>query len=220
MAKATDPTEPVIGELRLDDLAEGFPGDLGPHERCDGLRFIDLDLGDRDLTGATLSECELLGCDLHETRLNLARVVETRIVRANAPVLKAPRSAWHDVRLDSSRLGAVELYEAEVDTVAVTGSKLSFVNLRGAKLKDVLFEDVVIDELDLSQATAERVAFRDCRIDTLLLHGARLTHLDLRGTELHTFGGLESARGAIVSPEQLLDLAPVMAAHLGIDVTG
>ncbi|WNM27246.1 pentapeptide repeat-containing protein [Demequina capsici] len=205
--------------LALDDLAEGFPGDLTPHDRCDGLRFADVDLAGRDLTGTTIAECELTGCDLHETRLDLSRILETRIVRANAPVLKAARSTWHEARIESSRLGAVELYEAELDTFAITRSKLSFVNLRGATLKDVTLTDCVIDELDLSQATAERIAFRDCRIDTLLLHGARLQHVDLTGADLHTIGGLDSARGIVVSSEQLLDLAPVMAAHLGIIVS-
>ncbi len=217
---STKDTAPVIGDLHLDDLAEGFPGDLSPRDRAEGLRFADLDLDGLDLTGATLAECELAGCSLHETNLTLSRMLESRLVRANAPVLKAARSTWHDVRIEASRLGAVELYESEIDTVEISGSKLSFVNLRRARLKDVLLSDCVIDELDLSQATAERVAFVDCQVDTLLLQGARLTHVDLRGAELHTIGGLESARGAIVSAEQLLDLAPVMAAHLGIAVEG
>lgn len=204
--------------MRLDHLVEGYAGDPGPHESCDGLRFVDVDLTGRDLTGAMFTECELVGVRANEAQLRASRLVETRLERLDAPVLHSSRTTWHEVRLESSRLGAVEMYESELRNVAITGCKLSYLNLRGANLRDVLFTDCVIDELDLDQATAERVAFHDCRIDTLQVHGARLTDVDLRGADLSVVGGLDSLRGAVIDAEQLLMLASAFAQHLGVRV--
>jgi uncharacterized protein YjbI with pentapeptide repeats len=90
------------------------------------------------------------------------------------------------------------------------------VNLRGARLTDVSFGDCVIDELDLGGATLQRAAFPGTRIGRLLAPEARLTDVDLRGARVDDIEGVEGLRGATVSLDQLLDLAPTLAARLGI----
>jgi hypothetical protein len=42
--------------------------------------------------------------------------------------------------------------------------------------------------------------------------------VDLSGAKLRSLVGVESLRGAIVSHEQLVDLAPLLAAELGLEV--
>jgi hypothetical protein len=42
--------------------------------------------------------------------------------------------------------------------------------------------------------------------------------VDLSGARLRSLVGVESLRGAIVSHEQLVDLAPILAEHLGLEV--
>jgi uncharacterized protein YjbI with pentapeptide repeats len=48
--------------------------------------------------------------------------------------------------------------------------------------------------------------------------GASLEEVDLSGASLGSIVGVESLRGAIMSDTQLADLAPVLAAQLGITV--
>jgi uncharacterized protein YjbI with pentapeptide repeats len=120
--------------------------------------------------------------------------------------------------VDTSRFGAVEMFDSELQSVRVTGSKLSFVNLRSSTLRDVAFEHCVIDELDLGQARAERVSFTDCTISAILLDHARLSHVDLRGLDLTRISGVEFLRGAAITPAQAMDLSGVFAGHLGISV--
>ena len=50
------------------------------------------------------------------------------------------------------------------------------------------------------------------------MSGARLTDVDLSGARLSTIVGIESLRGATISAAQMLDLAPLLAAHLGLRV--
>ena len=54
------------------------------------------------------------------------------------------------------------------------------------------------------------------RIDRLDCTGAKLADVDLRGARLTDIGNIEGLRGASISIEQLLDLAPALAERLGI----
>jgi hypothetical protein len=55
-------------------------------------------------------------------------------------------------------------------------------------------------------------------MDELNVTGATLSRVDLSGVRLRSLIGVESLRGAIVSRRQLLDLAPVLAAQLGLEI--
>jgi uncharacterized protein YjbI with pentapeptide repeats len=46
-----------------------------------------------------------------------------------------------------------------------------------------------------------------------------LQHVDLRGADLSDIAGLNALRGATISSSQLAQLAPLLAADRGIDVS-
>ena len=99
------------------------------------------------------------------------------------------------------------------------GTRLGgYVNLAGAQLQDVVFEGCEIDSLDLRGAELETVTLLDSRVDELNVAGATLSAVDLSGARLRTLIGVESLRGAIISHAQLVDLAPLLAAQVGLEV--
>lgn len=161
-----------------------------------------------------------MGVTAHTTVLTHARIIETRIERLNAPVLDATRSTWRDVELSGSRLGALDVYDAEIRSTRIVGSKFDWINLRSSTLEDVLFEDCTIDELDLGGVTATRVAFVNCRASSVSLVHARLKDVDLRGLEMGAISNLEGMSGATLNAQQVTELAPAFASHLGIRVEG
>ncbi|GAA3773919.1 pentapeptide repeat-containing protein [Microbacterium kribbense] len=213
-------TGPVIEPLTLAGLDDGDAGALVAQGMYDATRYADADISGSDLSGASFTECELAAITAHETQLRAARFVQTRIQRLNAPVFTAARAVFRESELSHSRMGSIELYDAEIQSTAITGCKLGFANLRAARLQDVQFTDCTIDELDLSRAELTRVAFRDCTVDTLRLDGARLRHVDLRGLDLHIIAGLEGMAGATISSTQATLMAPLLAEHLRITVDG
>ncbi len=212
--------QPVLERLVLPDLEEAEARQLAAQQSHDGLRLVGADLTGADLTGATLAECELIDVTAHTTVLQHARLIETRIQRLHAPVLDATRSTWRDVELSGSRIGALDVYDAEIRSTRITGSKFDWINLRSSTLEDVLFEDCSIDELDLGGITASRVAFVGCRVGSLALPHARLEDVDLRGLEIGAIGNLEGLAGATLDTRQVIDLAPALAGHLRIRVEG
>lgn len=85
-------------------------------------------------------------------------------------------------------------------------------------MQDVRFSDCEIDELDLTNARVQRLAFSKTDVAGLNITGAKLSHVDLRTLDLRQITGLEGIRGATLTPEQVLELAPVFARLYGIVV--
>ena len=209
---------PALDPLRLHGLESApAPEAAGTF---DGLRFDGESFDGTDLQGSTFLECEFSSVSMTDTGLRGARFLECRSAGLFAPVFRAPRATFRDVVLEGSRLGSAELYDNGWTNVHVDGGKLDYVNLRSSRLTDVLFSGCMIEELDLDGVHATRVAFRDCRIGALNLTGAVLKDVDLRSTELRSITHLPGLQGATIDDGQLMMLAPLLAANLGLRVEG
>jgi uncharacterized protein YjbI with pentapeptide repeats len=211
---------PRIDPLVLRDLEDSPADVLDAYASLEGLRFEGADVSSRDLQGIALDECELVDVMAHETDLQDARLSEVRIERLNAPALKAGRMSLHGAEVSASRIGALELFDADLDSVVLTGCKLDWLNLRGAHLVDVVLRDCTITELDLGEADATRLCLENCRAEAVNFTGARLADADLRGLETGALAGIGGMRGAVVSVAQATAWAEDFASHLGIRVSG
>lgn len=215
---AASPRPPVLTAPDLSRLRDGAADELAAGEMVEDLR-----LAEADLSGAGLSAISLLSCRFSEvfaddTDLTAARLVDCRLERLSSTYLHSPRSTWRAVELTGSRIGAWEIYDADLESVLIEDCRLGFANLAGTTLRDILIRSTRIDELDLSGIEAERVRFEDCRAGTLRLRGGSLSDVDLRGLEMRVVSGVSSLAGATISGEQLTELAPLLAQHLGLRV--
>lgn len=205
-------------ELALPALTPHADGPLAPHGDYDAVSFTDLDLSEQNANNARLLDCALLRCRADGVQLRRARFVETLVADLQATTLDLGESVWRDSLVSGGRIGAVAASSAKLSRVRFRGVKLDFLNLRGATLQDVVFQDCVLGEVDASDAALTDVDFVGGRLDSFSVRNAVLTRVDLRGATLQTLSGLDHLRGAIVSAAQLLDLAPLLADHLGIVV--
>ncbi len=199
-------------------VLESFDGPLEPGGDYDGLHLVDLDLTGQAAPGARFIDCVLERCRLDGVRLDGARLVSTRLVEVQATALDLKGAALQDVELVGSRIGALQLFDGRLDRVRVDGGKYDDVNLRAAKVRDLTLDGCVLGMLDLSGATVNGLGTHQVRTDRLDVGSASLRRVDLRGAELRGVDGLAGLRGATVSAQQLLELSPVMAAHLGLTV--
>jgi len=209
---------PRIDAPDLGVLEDGTLDVLEPGDDVEGLAFSGSRAETVSLRGGTVSNSTFTDCLVDELDLTSARVVDTRFRQVSVSVLKAARGGLRDVEFDGGRLGAVEAYDASWNSVHVRGCKVNYLNLRAAKLTDLLFTDCVIDELDLAQADIARMRLVGTRVGSLALRQAELRDLDLREAELEQVTGVAGLRGAVVSPLQLMELAPVLAAEIGLRV--
>ncbi|MET9445873.1 pentapeptide repeat-containing protein [Streptomyces cinerochromogenes] len=206
-------------EVRLPALELWGEGELEPDGDYDGVEFRELDLGGQEGAGARFMDCALTGCAVDGTALGRARVLDSVLTGLRGVGTQFAEATFRDVELVDARLGGVQLHGAVLERVVVRGGKIDYLNLREARLKDVVFESCVLVEPDFAGARMERVEFVDCAVRGADFGGATLKDVDLRGAApLEVTRGLDRLSGAVISTGQLLDLAPVLAAALGIRV--
>ncbi|MEU1850310.1 pentapeptide repeat-containing protein [Streptomyces sp. NPDC019990] len=208
-------------EVRLPALQPYRGRVLEPDGDYDSVEFREADFGGQDGTGARFLECALTGCVLDETRMRQARVLDSVLTGVRGVGTDLAEATLRDVELADVRLGGPRLHGAVLERVLIRGGKIDCLNLRTARLRDVVFEGCVLVEPDFGGARLERVEFVDCALKGADLHAATLTDVDLRGAApLEISGGLDRLSGAVISPAQLLELAPTLAAQWGIRVEG
>ncbi|MEV0225758.1 pentapeptide repeat-containing protein [Streptomyces sp. NPDC050704] len=208
-------------EVRLPPLVPYGGGGLEPDGDYDGLEFSAVDFVGQDGAGARFMDCALTGCALDETRLHHARVLDSVLTGIRGVGTDFASATFRDVELVDARLGGVQVHGAVLERVVVRGGKIDYLNLREARLRDVVFEGCVLVEPDFAGARLERVEFVDCVLKGADFSGVSLTDVDLRrAAELDFVRGVDRLAGAVISPGQLVELAGVFAAEMGVRVVG
>ncbi|GHI88299.1 pentapeptide repeat-containing protein [Streptomyces xanthophaeus] len=206
-------------EVRLPELTAWEGGELEPDGDYDGLEFADLDWAGQEGVGARFMDCAVRRCALDEAGLAKARIMDSVLEGVRGVGTDLSGASLRDVEVLDARLGGVQLHGAVLERVVVRGGKIDYLNLRKARLKDVVFEGCVLVEPDFAGAVLERVEFRDCGLRGVDFSGVRMADVDLRGVSvLEITRGVEALAGAVISPGQLFELAPALAAQLGVRV--
>ena len=218
MTKPNDRPPVPPDTIVLPDLVPFEGAALEPEGDYDGLEFADLDLGEQAAENARFRDCRFERCRLDGFAMPRSRVLDCLLVDTHASAVDATESTWRDSIVSGGRIGAFTASGAVWAGIRMRGTKLNFVDLTTARLTDVVFESCVVGELDVGDAQLHAVRFVDCTIDDLNVDGARLTRVDLSRATLRVVRGIASLRGATVGRDQLLELAPLLADHLGIEV--
>lgn len=218
--RATEPVRaPRRPEVRLPDELRADEAGPGPDGDYDGVVFEGAELGGSDASGARFLECAVRDCSLDGARWDRARLLDTVLQAVTGAGAELAGGELRDVELLDVRLGGVQLHGARLSRVLIRGGKIDFLNLRQSSLLDVTFENCVLVEPDFGGATLERVAFPGCSVRGADFSGAHLKDVDLRdAAELQVASGAGRLGGAVISSAQLMDLAPVFAAELGVRV--
>lgn len=206
-------------EVRLPALVAYEGGGLEPDGDYDGVRFDAVDLADESGPGARFMDCALDGCALDRTELARARFIDSVLTGVRGVGTDLAGVALRDVEIVDARLGGVQMHGAVLERVLIRGGKIDYLNLRKARLKDVVFEGCVLSEPDFGEAQLTRVEFRDCVLKRADFSAVRMDSVDLRTVaELDIARGVERLAGAVISPSQLMELAPAFAAQIGVRV--
>ncbi|WP_313813469.1 pentapeptide repeat-containing protein [Glutamicibacter sp.] len=207
---------PKIRNFVLPPLAEGFIGDLAGAGYIDALSFSGIN-DDFAADAARFEECSFNSLNAPTLSLRNARLIQCELTQVSAPVFQGAGVHLNDVRMSHSRFGSADAADSTWDSVVVENCKFGWLNLRGAKLRDVEFRNCQFDELDLGESL--RVRFTDCRTAVLAANQAKMNSVFLQGLDFATVDGITGLRGASISSLQLSGLAEQLASHAGLKIT-
>ncbi len=216
-ARPSRPSEPP-SVIELPELSPFAADWLETGGDYDGLAFEDLDLGGQVALGASFRECRLARCGLDAVGLARTSWSACVLEDVHGVTVDAADSTWREVVVREARIGALSAPGASWTHLRLRGGKIDYLVLAGGRLRDVVIEDCVVGELDLAGAEVRNLAVRGGMVELLDVNAARLARLDLRRTRLGTVRGVGGLHGAVMAPDQLLDLAPLLADHIGIRV--
>lgn len=214
MSQSIAPHPPHL-DFREDWLL-GDPAGLCDEADLDALSFEPLEVEELGIRDARVDGCRFLGLVSEAVDATGAVLRDALFARPEIAVLKAARGRWTDLVHEDGRLGVLEAYGSVWTRVAFRRMKLFYLNLRGCEIVDLMLVGCDIDELDLGDATVRRVSLLDSRVNTLTVHGAKLEAVDLRGGSYSKIVGISNLKGTIIDHELLGELAPLLAASIGI----
>lgn len=213
---ARSPESPVAPRVSPPDL----PEHLEPASASRGADLLAarLDLaGTANLAYASLEQCTI-SADADAVDLTGATILDVAIADARIASLKMRGAGIRRLRIAGGRIGTLDLSEARIDELELRGLRLDYLNLGGAKAADVEVADCTIRTIDLPQAELTRVRFSGTSVDEVDPRGLRAVDVDLRGLDALGFLDANSLRGVTLSSFQVQQLAPLLAAGIGIQV--
>lgn len=145
------------------------------------------------------------------------------------------------VLVEGGDLTGVQSLGADLEHVVLRGCRLTGACWAAGTWTDVLVEDCRADDFALRHVTLERVRFAGCSLQGLDLlesrlhdvlfercdlrradfQGARATRTGLKGCQVEGLQGWEDGlQGLQITVDELLELAPVLAARAGLVLLG
>ncbi|WP_036530475.1 pentapeptide repeat-containing protein [Nocardia sp. CNY236] len=208
----------------LDDLPyarflEAFDGEVELEGDYDCARIRDLEFTELDARSSRFNESALSDLAFTGGTLSYTRFASVWLRRVTMTGTSLSDTSWMDAEIIDSAWAGVELAGAGLRRVTFHDCKFDAVNFRGAALREVTFHDCVLREADFGGARLRSVAFPGSRIDRLAVHRTTMTEVDFRQAATFTVAeGIEALRGAIINRVQLMELAPALAAAVGLQV--
>ena len=168
------------------------------------------------LAALTLDEIRLSDCELSGARIDSLDLIDCQLSGCDVANLGTRRLSARRTVVASSRLTGAAGAGAELTDVVFEGCRMNLVTLRDARLERVVFRDCVLREADLGGMRCDSVVFEDCDLSGVTLTGSRFARSELRSCRLDGLSGVEALRGVAMSDDDVMSLARVLAAALGI----
>ena len=180
--------------------------------------LANLALTDQHANGVTFQTAKLTGVELAGSRLEHLGITDTQLTGCDLANLQSPRASATRAAISTSRLTGIALPEAVLRDVAIRGCRVDLASFGFTRLARVTFEDCLLVQTDFLEAQLESVRFHRCDLTRSDFRGAKLEHCEFRRSDLTDVQGVDSLRGAAMEWPDIIGMAGVWAAALGIEV--
>ena len=173
---------------------------------------------DLRLKSVVINSSLLSKCNFSRTLVERLQLQDCRLEQCDLTASKFAGSSWHVCAVRNTRASGLQLPGSLLKNVHFTNCKLDLANFRMSRLENVIFEGCIVTDLDLYQAKLKDVAFIDCDLENVECSAATMKNVDLTRARIVSIKGLSGLKGAHISSEQLVTLAPYFAQEFGLIV--
>jgi len=208
----------MVDRAALPTLEHAGVVDLVSDAVLDGVEVAGLDLSGIRAARMRLLETAVVDCSADELDTAGLSAVDTFVGDMHLQTWKTQDSTWRDGHFAGMRVGAWLADGTEFIDVVLRDSKVDLLSLRGARITRLTIANCTIETLDVTEAQIADLTITGGAIGELVTANARMSNVEVSATELHLVSDPSYLRGLVISTTQLVDLAPVFAAHMGIAV--
>jgi uncharacterized protein YjbI with pentapeptide repeats len=210
--------------------APKLPGEFTPagdvqrefeHEQTvAAVAYDDVDLEVILAEGVVLDRCSVRRSRFGGGHLPGVRFVDCVVEASDLSNVRAEKARFERVMLTGSRATGLACNGGLLSDVAFVDCKVDLTNWRFARFDVVTFEGCNLTGADFTEADLRGASFTRCDLTGAQFHNATMAGVRFRSCELQGIGGITSWEGAVVHPDDLLELSYILARALGIVVEG
>lgn len=189
-----------------------------------GDRDIDIEdafVNGADFGGATRFEANgsrLEGVLLASAQIAKCEMTDIECRKLEAAALSAPGANLLRVCVMDSRCTGAEFGDGLFKDCVFKNVKFDQAGFRFVRFERVVFENCVLRQADFSNAKLTNVIFSGCDFEGCNFASAMCKDVDVSGQDITLVKSILGLKGATISPEQLIQLAPLLASELGFAV--
>ncbi len=213
MNTVTQPVAPRIA-ARLEVWDED---DTADEVDLDQVEVVSADLTEAtelNTTGSVLSQVFLSGVKLAKTNCT-----DTRFSRLEAAGLRTYKAQLQRVVFENCRMTGADFAEANFEDCVFRNVKLDEAGFRFSRFKRVQFEDCILTNAEFNGAYLNQVKFNGCTFENTSFSAVNCVNVDISDEDITAVRGIVGLKGATISSVQLQQIAPLLAAELGFNVT-
>jgi uncharacterized protein YjbI with pentapeptide repeats len=197
-------------ELPRDDLVE--------EAALACLAFVDLDLSGREAVNVDVAESRLATCRFGQGRFDRVSMSDCELIGCDLANLQARDSSMVRTSVTSCRVTGLSWGAGLLKDVRWEGCRADMSAFRFARFTRVLFTGCDLRQVDFQNADLRGVRFEDCDLSGAQFSNAVMTGARFQRCSLGGIAGVHSLRGAVVGSSDLVDLAHSLAGALGIAI--
>lgn len=192
--------------------------ELEHEQTVEAAAYGDVDLAGALAEGVVFDRCAFRRTGLAGAHLPSVRFIDCVVEASDLSNVRAERARLERVALLGCRATGLACNDGLLSDVVFVDCKVDLTNWRFARFDVVTFESCNLAGADFTEADLRGASFTRCDLSGAQFHKATMAGTRFRRCELQGVGGITSWEGAMVHPDDLLELSYILAGALGIVV--
>ncbi len=214
----TNILEPTLPRLpgELEDFQFVHPGQ---DEWLDIINNLVLKEELKSIQKLRVEASKLSGTLMNGLKLDKCELSDVAVKAADITAFQTYKASFQRVSFVDTRATGADFAEGYFEDCLFKNVKLDEAGFRMAQFKRVCFENCVLNKTDFYQAKLSQVRFENCELEYTSFDQALCKSVDLRGENLSLIKGILGLKHAIISQEQLIQIAPLLAHELNFSIS-